>query len=83
MTPDELSTCSRAGFEQFKFTNRRKVPVLMLTAKTIKEGASFVTKQEIASIETYAADVLEALEKKNPWTVWAPPSIPSSWVRHG
>lgn len=69
------------GFELLKIANSRNIPALMLTAKalneesldqSIKEGAAyFVPKNEIARIDTYAADVLEAREKnKNPWVRW-------------
>lgn len=69
------------GFELLKIANSRNIPALMLTAKalnaetldkSIKEGASyFVPKEEMARIDTYVADVLEAKEKnKNPWARW-------------
>lgn len=69
------------GFELLKIAKSRNIPALMLTAhalneesldKSIKEGASyFVPKEEISRIDTYVADVLEAIEKnKNPWVRW-------------
>ena len=69
------------GFELLEMALVRDVPTMMLTAhalneeslmKSIKNGAAyFVPKDEIAQIDIYLADVLEAREKnKNPWARW-------------
>ena len=69
------------GFDLLKIANKRNIPALMLTAhslneesliKSMKEGAAyFVPKQKMVEIATYAADVIEAMERnKNPWTRW-------------
>ena len=69
------------GFELLKVANDHEIPALMLTAHarnagsldtSIKGGAAyFVPKAEIAHLDTYVADVLEAKEKgKNPWARW-------------
>lgn len=69
------------GFDLLKIAKGRNIPALMLTAKalnvesldkSIRDGASyFVPKNEIAQIDKYVADVLEAREKnKNPWVNW-------------
>ncbi|RJR51193.1 MAG: response regulator [Desulfobacteraceae bacterium] len=69
------------GFELLKIATERNIPALMLTAwalneesleKSVQNGACyFVPKDEIGRIETYVADVLEAVEKRqNPWTRW-------------
>ena len=70
------------GFELLEIAKGRNIPALMLTAhalteeslkKSAEEGASyFVPKDEIAKIDVYVADVIEAIEnKKNPWVRWA------------
>jgi DNA-binding NtrC family response regulator len=69
------------GFDLLDIARDRGIPVLMLTAhalneeslvKSIEKGAAyFVPKEEMTQIGTYAADVLEAKEKKkNPWVRW-------------
>jgi len=69
------------GFELLEIANQNDVPALMLTAhalsreslkKSAEEGASyFVPKEEIAKIDVFVADVIEAKEKsKNPWVRW-------------
>ena len=69
------------GFELLKIAISRNIPALMLTAKTlceesldktINEGASyFVPKDKISQIDTYVADVLEAISNNsNPWARW-------------
>ena len=69
------------GYELLKIANERKVITIMLTAhafspedtvKSFKEGAaSYVPKEEIANIETYLKDILEAKEKgKSFWWRW-------------
>ncbi len=69
------------GFDLLEMAVAKNVPALMLTAhslneeslmKSIKEGAAYyVPKNEIAHIDIYLADVLEAREKnKNPWARW-------------
>lgn len=69
------------GFDLLEMTLARDVPTLMLTAhalneeslmKSVKKGAAyFVPKDEIAKIDIYLSDVLEAREKnKNPWVRW-------------
>jgi len=66
------------GFDLLKIANERNIPVLMLTAhalsketlkRSAENGASYyVPKEEIAKIDVFTADVLEAREKrKNPW----------------
>ncbi len=69
------------GFDLLKIANKRNIPALMLTAhslneesliRSMREGAAyFVPKQKMVEIATYAADVIEAMERnKNPWTRW-------------
>jgi DNA-binding NtrC family response regulator len=69
------------GFDLLDIARGRGTPVLMLTAhalneeslsKSIEKGAAyFVPKEQMTQIGTYAADVLEAKEKKkNPWVRW-------------
>jgi CheY-like chemotaxis protein len=69
------------GFELLDIARNQGVPALMLTAhalneeslgRSIEKGAAyFVPKEEMTQIDTYAADVLEAEEKKkNPWVRW-------------
>jgi len=69
------------GFKLLAIANEKKVITVMLTAhglspentvKSYKEGAaSYVPKEEMAEIETYLNDVLEAKEKgKNFWWRW-------------
>lgn len=66
------------GFELLKIANERKIPALMLTAhalseenlqRSVKEGAVyFAPKDEMANIAAFAADVLDAIDKKkSPW----------------
>lgn len=69
------------GFGLLETANKRGIPALMLTAHALSEatlkrsaesGASYYApKDEINNIETFAADVIEAQEKrKNPWVRW-------------
>ena len=69
------------GFELLEITKKQKIPALMLTAhalseealkKSAKEGAAYYApKDEMNNIATFAADVLESIEKnKNPWERW-------------
>lgn len=69
------------GFELLQIANERGIPALMLTAhalseetlrKSAEEGASYyVPKAEMARIDVFVADVIEASEKKkNPWVRW-------------
>ena len=69
------------GFELLKIANEKKIPALMLTAhalseeslkKSAEEGAAyFAPKDKMHEIESFVADVLEALEKKkSPWEKW-------------
>jgi DNA-binding NtrC family response regulator len=69
------------GFELLEIAKKQDIPALMLTAhalsreslkKSAEEGASyFVPKEEIAKIDVFVADVIEAKEKsKNPWVRW-------------
>lgn len=69
------------GYELLQITQRQKVIAVMLTAqalspehvkKSYTEGASFyIPKEEMAKIESFLEDVLDALEKgKNPWDKW-------------
>jgi CheY-like chemotaxis protein len=69
------------GYDLLEIASKRDIPALMLTAhaltkedlkKSAELGASFyVPKDEIKNIPVYAADVLEAREKKkNPWSKW-------------
>ena len=69
------------GFELLQIAKQRGIPALMLTAhslnketlkKSAEEGAAyFVPKAEIAKMDVFVADVIEAREKKrNPWVRW-------------
>ncbi len=69
------------GFELLKIANDQKIPALMLTAhalseeslkKSAEEGAAyFAPKDKMPEIESFVADVLEAMEKKkSPWVKW-------------
>ena len=69
------------GFELLEIAKQKDIPALMLTAhalnreslkKSAEQGASyFVPKEEIAKIDVFVADVIEAREKnKNPWVRW-------------
>ena len=69
------------GYELLEIANKRNIPALMLTAhalskenlkKSFEKGASYyVPKDEISKIDTFLADILEALEKKkNVWVKW-------------
>jgi CheY-like chemotaxis protein len=69
------------GFELLQIAKQKDIPALMLTAhalnkeslkKSAEEGASYyVPKDEIAKIDVFVADVIEAREKgKNPWARW-------------
>lgn len=70
-----------SGFKLLDIARKRDIPALMLTAhsldeeslaRSIEHGAAyFVPKEKMANIDTYAADVLDAKEKKsNPWVRW-------------
>lgn len=69
------------GYELLEMAKGRDIPVLMLTAhslnqeslkKSFQKGASYyVPKDEMAKVDVYLADILEALEKnKNVWLKW-------------
>lgn len=69
------------GYKLLEITKERDIPALMLTAHALDEenlrksaesgAAYFVPKDEMQDIETFLADVLEAIEmKKNPWVRW-------------
>jgi len=69
------------GFELLEIANQQNIPALMLTAhglseenlkRSAKEGAAYYApKDEITKIDLFAADVLDALEKKkNVWERW-------------
>ena len=69
------------GFELLRIAKEKHIPALMLTAhalneetlkKSAEEGASYyVPKEEIAQIDVFVADVIDAREKKkNPWVRW-------------
>lgn len=68
------------GYELLKISQERKFPALMLTAnamspenlkRSAEEGASyFVPKDKMHNIETYLADIIDSIEKKQ-----------SSWKR--
>ena len=69
------------GFELLQIAKQRNIPALMLTAhslnreslkKSAEEGAAyFVPKAEIAKMDVFVADVIEARDKKrNPWLRW-------------
>jgi DNA-binding NtrC family response regulator len=77
------------GYGLLKIANRKKVPVVMLTAhafnpsnlvKSIKEGAAaYVPKEEITNIAQFLNDVLVAKATgKNPWGAWQD-RLPSSF----
>jgi len=69
------------GYDLLDMAKEKDIPVLMLTAHAISKqnlkvsferGASYyVPKDEIAKIDVFLADVLEAREKeKNVWAKW-------------
>jgi CheY-like chemotaxis protein len=69
------------GYDLLDIAKKRGIPALMLTAYAISEadlkksaekGASFYApKDEIKRIDVFAADVIEAIEKKkNVWAKW-------------
>lgn len=69
------------GFRLLELCKAKNIPAIMLTAHALSQdnlrssfesGASyFVPKDEMAKIETFVADVLEAKEKaKDPWSKW-------------
>lgn len=69
------------GFELLKIATGQKIPALMLTAhalseeslkKSAEDGAAyFAPKDKMPEIESFVADVLEAIEKKkSPWVKW-------------
>ncbi len=69
------------GFELLKIANGQKIPALMLTAhalseeslkKSAEDGAAyFAPKDKMPEIESFVADVIEAMEKKkSPWVKW-------------
>jgi len=69
------------GYELLALAHQRQVISVMLTARAVTpedikksytEGASFyIPKEEMAQIESFLEDVLEALEKsKDPWSRW-------------
>lgn len=80
----DLAVLDIMGVEGYKLlgtANKRKVTAVMLTAhalstgdtvRSYKEGASYyIPKDEIAHVETFLNDVLEARMKgKNPWWRW-------------
>ncbi|MFO7986373.1 MAG: response regulator [Desulfatiglandaceae bacterium] len=69
------------GFELLQIAKEKGFPIIMLTAHALnkdtlkqsaEEGASYyVPKDEIARIDVFVSDVIEAIEKKkNPWVRW-------------
>ena len=69
------------GYELIEIANRRNIPALMLTAHALSEehlrrfaqqgAAYYAPKDEIAKIDRFVADVLEAKEKnRNVWLEW-------------
>jgi CheY-like chemotaxis protein len=69
------------GYELLEIANRRNIPALMLTAHALSEehlrrsaqqgAAYYAPKDEIAKIDRFVADVLEAKEKnRNVWLEW-------------
>jgi DNA-binding response OmpR family regulator len=69
------------GYGLLEIANSRKIPAIMFTAhaldeenliKSIENGsASFVPKEKMSDIAEYAADVIQAIQKrKNPWEKW-------------
>jgi len=69
------------GFELLKIATGQKIPALMLTAHALSEeslkksaeagAAYFAPKDKMPEIESFVADVLEAIEKKkSPWVKW-------------
>jgi CheY-like chemotaxis protein len=69
------------GYDLLEITKRRHIPALMLTAhavskenlkKSFEKGAAYyVPKDEIAKIDIFVADVLEAMDKnKNVFVKW-------------
>ena len=69
------------GYALLELANSRRIPAVMLTAhaltpedtvKSFRKGAAyFIPKDELADIETFLNDVLEARRKKrNPWQRW-------------
>ena len=66
------------GYGLLKISQERNIPTLMLTANALtpedlkrsaEEGASyFAPKEKMYDIETYLADIIDSIEKKqNPW----------------
>ncbi|RJR47352.1 MAG: response regulator [Desulfobacteraceae bacterium] len=69
------------GYELLEIANQRNIPALMLTAHALSEehlrhsagkgAAYYAPKDEIAKIDLFITDVLEAKEKKkNVWLEW-------------
>jgi DNA-binding NtrC family response regulator len=69
------------GYDLLKIANEREMPALMLTAhalseeslkRSIENGAAYyVPKNEMNSIATFVADVIDAIDKeKNPLVRW-------------
>ncbi|OQX66260.1 MAG: hypothetical protein B5M55_00480 [Desulfococcus sp. 4484_242] len=62
------------GYELLEIATKREIPALMLTAhalsqdnlkKSFQKGAAYyVPKDEIARVDVFLADILEAIEKK-------------------
>jgi DNA-binding NtrC family response regulator len=82
------------GYKLLEICTRKGVLAVMLTAralsvedtvKSFKAGAAYyVPKDEIANIETYLNDILEAHEKaKSPWTRWLQRFVPYYNKRFG
>jgi len=69
------------GYGLLEIAKERNIPAIMFTAhaldkenllKSVEKGsASFIPKDKMHDIASYAADVLDAIEKgKNPWVRW-------------
>ena len=69
------------GYGLLEIAKERKIPAIMFTAhaldqenllKSVKSGsASFIPKDKMYDIASYAADVIDAIDKgKNPWERW-------------
>ena len=69
------------GFDLLEIANKQGIPALMLTAHALSEeslkksaeneASYYAPKDEIAKIDLFVADVIEAKEKKkNPWVRW-------------
>jgi len=69
------------GYELLEVANKREIPALMLTAhalsqdnlkKSFQKGAAYyVPKDEIARVDVFLADILDAIEKKkNVFVKW-------------